>query len=42
MKVLQKKKNHIETQLLEVQGNFVEVQDQFQKYKKENKNLRKK
>ena len=42
MKILQKKKNHIETQLLEIQGNLVEVQDQFQKYKKENKNLRKK
>ena len=29
-----KEKKHIETQLLEVQGNLVEVQDQFQKYKK--------
>ena len=37
-----KEKRHIETQLLEVQGNLVEVQDQFQKYKKENENLRKK
>ena len=27
---------------MEVQGNLVEVQDQFQKYKKENENLRKK
>ena len=29
-----KEKKHIETQLLEVQGNLVEVQDQFEKYKK--------
>ena len=37
-----KEKKHIETQPLEVQGNLVEVQDQFQKYKKGNENLRKK
>ena len=34
-----KKKKDIETQLLEVQENLVEVPDQFQKSKKQNENL---
>ena len=39
---IKKEKKYLETQLLEVQGNLLEVQDQFRKYKKENENLRKK
>ena len=42
MKILQKQKRHMETQLLEVQGNLVKVPGQFQKCKKQNENLRKK
>ena len=42
MKILQKQKKHMETQLLEVQGNLVKVPGQFQKCKKQNENLRKK
>ena len=38
MKILKKGKKHLETQLLEVQGN----PDQFQKCKKQNDNLTKK
>ena len=39
---IKKEKKDMESQLLEVQGNIVEVQHQFLKYKKENENLRKK
>ena len=35
---IKKEKKYMETQLLEVQGNLVEVQDQFKKYKNENEN----
>ena len=39
---IKKEKKDMESQLLEVQRNIVEVQHQFLKYKKENENLRKK